>query len=558
MNGEKFSRTAKIGIINNKKSVFKMFILSAFIIIIAFFLSACSSGGNGKNNSTKDNDANLKAAYKAYLKILTENQSRIDLYEKMIGASSEIKHGHPTALCDITGDGIPELLFFIADKDNYSEDGGESDNPRARLKIYTFIDGKAKEIDYNFRYPKKFFVEMKETKLTEFGSMSLLGGYYLVSKGKKPGEFFITFSAASSDGGGGIDFVYKYRIKKDGTAEIADSLKIQFLNDVYRTGKQKLHYTVNGEKCEIKTCRKKMKEARVDIDKSLLYKVYGSGGVYKELDWSLSGKDIYKDMSKTVSDLRVELEQNRKLDKKVAKIYYDILQENQNDIRAYKWQYEKNKNRYIEKNVTIKDLNNDGIPELMFFALNNGDRYAAALHVYTVKNGKAVELKFKTPEKRKGNSTGNFIDAQVASGKKYVIYSLKNKSGFGLVYSIADESNSFYFAEYSVDKNSNIKQEKTLNCRYAYNDLAGYQGESARENDRWLIENKAVKKESFNEEVKKYEKNIEEILLFSGNVEYSQVSDKKFLYFSNFKSADGKGDSCNYFMALLKKYSGEN
>lgn len=72
----------------------------------------------------------------AYADILKDNEDSIRTYESVYYASVK----KPASLCDINGDGTPELLFFSHADENM-------------LRIFTYRDGKAQEVEYSFRGP---------------------------------------------------------------------------------------------------------------------------------------------------------------------------------------------------------------------------------------------------------------------------------------------------------------------------------------------------------------------------------------------------------------------
>ena len=73
----------------------------------------------------------------AYRKILEENVTGIDNYEFAEYAGMDQRKG--TALCDLNEDGVEELLFFTLEEQCIE-----------KLHIYTYQDGKAREITYTW------------------------------------------------------------------------------------------------------------------------------------------------------------------------------------------------------------------------------------------------------------------------------------------------------------------------------------------------------------------------------------------------------------------------
>ena len=76
----------------------------------------------------------------AYRKVLEDYQYEIEAYEALGEYTDPPRRIPSAALCDLNGDGVSELLFFAEDEAN----------SRFGLKIYTYLDGKAQAIDYEW------------------------------------------------------------------------------------------------------------------------------------------------------------------------------------------------------------------------------------------------------------------------------------------------------------------------------------------------------------------------------------------------------------------------
>ena len=129
------------------KKIFIITLISAMIIS----LTACANKADKKQESTDEKNKNeLKKAYSAYIDVLKENEKDIkgyDWQQEINGStlnylSDGEGHGgidRQVAISDINGDEIPELLFMKKTDNQYV----------AELSIYTYEDGKAKEIKYS-------------------------------------------------------------------------------------------------------------------------------------------------------------------------------------------------------------------------------------------------------------------------------------------------------------------------------------------------------------------------------------------------------------------------
>lgn len=127
------------------------------VAALAFIMTGCVNGdgettdisaenysSGSENTSSSETDeseiAGIQEVSAAYLNILEENQDEIEAYDWQRDVSSDVVNMEKqTALKDITGDGLPELFFMKADS-----------QIQAYLYIYTYRDGSAVEVPYDF------------------------------------------------------------------------------------------------------------------------------------------------------------------------------------------------------------------------------------------------------------------------------------------------------------------------------------------------------------------------------------------------------------------------
>ena len=96
--------------------------------------SAESSSVEESQNKTTD----LTETYAAYQNLLEEKKDAIQGYSWQRAVSSDVKYiQRPVALCDINGDGIPELFCMMAEE-----------KYQAVLRIYTYENDQVKEMTY--------------------------------------------------------------------------------------------------------------------------------------------------------------------------------------------------------------------------------------------------------------------------------------------------------------------------------------------------------------------------------------------------------------------------
>ena len=98
-------------------------VLLALVLMLTMTPYTCAAAEGGQ-----DADAQLQPVCEAYLRCLQENQGAIEQYNWQAGQLSV--SGRSVAVTDVTGDGIPELVYMQA-----------GDNTLVTLRIATCRDG---------------------------------------------------------------------------------------------------------------------------------------------------------------------------------------------------------------------------------------------------------------------------------------------------------------------------------------------------------------------------------------------------------------------------------
>lgn len=121
----------------------KKIILALMLLLSITALAACGKENENANEKEEpkktEKNVDLSDAFKKYKEVLENNRSAVGEYkwEEVFIDGSAKKH---IAFYDITGDGIPEMFMMKHGKE-----------PQADLHIYTYLDGKVKEMPYSFQ-----------------------------------------------------------------------------------------------------------------------------------------------------------------------------------------------------------------------------------------------------------------------------------------------------------------------------------------------------------------------------------------------------------------------
>lgn len=131
------------------------------------------------------------------------------------------------------------------------------------------------------------------------------------------------------------------------------------------------------------------------------------------------------------------------------KAYKQILEANAGGIKAYTWQ----QNSGGVRNVSIVDINGDGVKELFFMSKDADETGNAHLNIYTFASGKAQPLSYSMSNiDRAGKVTADgkgLSDFNAASGVRYIVYVNKNNRNLGIYKVFGDTYQDKYLEEYS-------------------------------------------------------------------------------------------------------------
>lgn len=174
---------------------------------------------------------------------------------------------------------------------------------------------------------------------------------------------------------------------------------------------------------------------------------------------------VYKDVIKNIKAMNSEKKQQeehkaktvkkKKPKKKIKsgvwkKEYKRILEENASAIKGYNWQQSSGG----VKNVSMVDINGDGIKELFFMKRDAGESGNAHLNIYTFANGKARQLGYSMSNiDRAGKVTADgsgLSDFNAASGVRYLVYLNKNNGNLCIYKVFGDTYQDRYVEEYSL------------------------------------------------------------------------------------------------------------
>lgn len=236
------------------KKIFIITLISTMIIS----LTACANKADKKQESTDEKNKNeLKKAYSAYIDVLKENEKDIkgyDWQQEINGSTLNYMsdgEGHggidrQIAISDINGDEIPELLFMKKTDNQYV----------AELSIYTYEDGKAKEIKYSI--PD----ESGEMKFQD--AQVAAGTSYVIYKGKEKNTLYAFNSI------GDINWQYKiYKFNINGSKmKLSKVIKDRFIGDY---GKSIDEYKIDGKDVSVSEGAKAFKDSFDELEKSLIY-----------------------------------------------------------------------------------------------------------------------------------------------------------------------------------------------------------------------------------------------------------------------------------------------
>lgn len=211
--------------------------------------------------------------------------------------------------------------------------------------------------------------------------------------------------------------------------------------------------------------------------------------------------------------------------KEVYAAYAEVLKVNEAGIKKYWWQNNsdnKPMHEYLQyeygevvddiksQNVVLYDIDGDGSPELLF--VSQDDDYKAYLHLYTFKEGQAVECIC--------NNVGEFgetiysqeenrivMDWAAAAGNKFLIYTGKEAGSFYIACRTGDAHDSYTSTKYSLEADGSIKKLHVTNNRYENTTI---------ESDEYTIDGKSVSMDEGTASFKQHREDYETLLMFSG------------------------------------------
>lgn len=234
-----------------------------------------------EEESSQKSDIDLSDVYAAYEVQVQNDKDSIDSYNWQRDVSSDlVKIKRQTALCDIDGDGVPELFLMEADN-----------KYQASLHIYRYKDGAVSEMEYP--------MDSDEKALTDVQAAA--GVNYVVFT-RKSGEFCIYHTRGDES----ITYCLNtYRVK-DGKVELLSRVDNVYgpseenedeISDVYHRNGKKISETVG------KTLfRKSFK----DIDQAILYSGYDDTSIWSCFDTesalSMSSDDMIQKLEKGVEN----------------------------------------------------------------------------------------------------------------------------------------------------------------------------------------------------------------------------------------------------------------
>ena len=189
--------------------------------------------------------------YDSYAGVLRDHESEIRAYSSQAGAPSEA-----VVITDISGDGVPELLFFEGEVSS-------------QLRVYTYVDGDAFECDYDFSAIPDYNAGAGNDGL--FTDAYVAGGTaYMIYTGKTPGEFYIAYHTSS-----GSTHCYSIRFKFEGDSTIVANkmLENEFGPNTQGPGEFDYYY-LNGTEVDLNKGAAELKADREAFDRLLMTNGY--------------------------------------------------------------------------------------------------------------------------------------------------------------------------------------------------------------------------------------------------------------------------------------------
>lgn len=219
--------------------------------------NAVADGGAGTENAAGTEQAEPAAedttggVYDAYAEILRENESEIRAYSAQSGAP-----GEAVVISDISGDGVPELMFF----------SGETSS---QLWVYTYQDGSAVECTYDYSKLPEYNRGAGNEGL--FTDAYVAGGTtYVIYTGKKPGVFYIAYTTSS---GSMHCNSIRFKFSDDVTITADKMVSNEYGPNTQGPGDYDWYF-VNGSEVDMDKGAKEFKSDREAFDRLLMTKGY--------------------------------------------------------------------------------------------------------------------------------------------------------------------------------------------------------------------------------------------------------------------------------------------
>lgn len=195
-------------------AVITVVVAAVLTAVILFFIDksqndSMTTDGNSYEWSDTIPDEEQNNIYDAYAQVLMSRESEILSYDWQGDGA-----GRCVAVTDLTGDGIPELLFFT---------GGEV----GKLHVYTYMDGAAFEYDYdNSGIPSSAANEWHRPVDAMFGDLNVASGTkYIIYTGKDPSTVYVGYSIGDES-----TFCYsnRYRVTDEGRIVLEHEVSNKF------------------------------------------------------------------------------------------------------------------------------------------------------------------------------------------------------------------------------------------------------------------------------------------------------------------------------------------
>ncbi len=212
--------------------------------------------------------------------------------------------------------------------------------------------------------------------------------------------------------------------------------------------------------------------------------------------------------------------------------YLEVLEENSDAIRSYWWQYAPdNSCDYFSiyeygdiaenpenKCVAFRDLNGDGIPEMLFMSYESNP--VAFLHIYTYRDGKAAECKCSDTPYTSNNWDTILADYSIAAGVEYMVYTGNEDRSFYIATREGDAYSSYTITKYSISDDASLDRAGAVHNRY---ESYGDENETSIVIDDYDIDGSPVSSEEGVAAFKIFSDNYDQLIMCAGYNEEMKV-----------------------------------